>query len=413
LHLTFHIDGGSRGNPGPAACAVIGQDAATEKTIHEAGYYIGNATNNVAEYRALLRALDLAIELGASAVSVVSDSELMVRQVTGAYKVKSDDLKPLYDQAQKKLLSIDTWSLKHVLRDKNKRADELANMALDAGRDVVLMDATKTHGPAPGSAPGSGHGSSKGKTHSMKLPGAAAEAIHDDPIVQRHAAMDQDALNRAVIEAAALDPADDDVLSDAELADDVVTPTKPKRPPREVPSIAQASIDAARRAGQLPTHKPAPEPVANDVVNGDGDDDDDDERDPLALPPVTRTPVHAAAPTLRTAKKAAHQPTSPALFDHAGKSPAASSAAGTTEPVPQWIVRFTTAPDAAHHCPGKHRQGQMFSFGPTTPAGVCLFAAESILADGPLCWSAEHPPEGQVACQRCRAQIEIQRSDGA
>ena len=408
MHLTFHIDGGSRGNPGPAACAVIGQDTATEKTIHEAGYFIGNATNNVAEYRALLRALDLAIEIGASAVSVVSDSELMVRQVTGAYKVKSDDLKPLYDQVQKKLLSIDTWSLKHVLRDKNKRADELANMALDAGRDVVLMDATKTHGPAAGSGPGSG----KGKTHSMKLP--AADAIHDDPIVKRHAAMDQDALNRAVIEAAALEPADDDVLSDAELAGDV-TPSKPKRAPREVPSIAQAAIDAARRAGQLPVHKPAPAPVpapvANDDVVAGDDDDDDDERDPLAMPPVTRTPAHA--PAARAGKKAAPHATTPALFDHAGKSPAASSSAGTTEPVPQWIVRFTTAPDAAHHCPGKHRQGQMFSFGPTTPAGVCLFAAESILADGPLCWSADHPPEGQVACQRCRSQIEIQRSDGA
>ncbi len=380
---------------------MIAQDAATETTIHEAGYFIGNATNNVAEYRALLRALDLSIELGASAVSVVSDSELMVRQVTGAYKVKSDDLKPLYDQAQKKLLSIDTWSLKHVLRDKNKRADELANMALDAGRDVVLMDATKTH--APGSAPGSSSGSSKSKTHSMKLP--AAGAIHDDPIVQRHAAMDQDALNRAVIEAAALEPPDDDVLSDAELADDV-TPTKPKRAPREVPTIAQAAIDAARRAGQLPTHKPAPEPVADGVVNGD--DDDDEERDPLALPAVTRT----QPPATRAGKKSAQQPTTPALFDHAGKSPAASAAVGAAEPVPQWIVRFTTAPDVAHHCPGKHRQGQMFSFGPTTPAGVCLFAAESILADGPLCWSADHPPQGQVACQRCRAQIEIQRSDG-
>jgi ribonuclease HI len=401
MHLTFHIDGGSRGNPGPAACAVIAQDTVTETTIHEAGYYIGNATNNVAEYRALLRALDLSIELGASAVSVISDSELMVRQVTGAYKVKSDDLKPLYDQAQKKLLSIDTWSLKHVLRDKNKRADELANMALDAGRDVVLMDATKTHGPSTG----------KGKAHSLKLPGAGAipgDAIHDDPIVKRHAAMDQEALNRAVIEAAALEPPDDDVLSEAELASDA-PPSKPKRPMREVPSIAQAALDAARRAGQLPVHKPAPDPVADDAV--DGDEDDDDERDPLAMPPVTRTPAHATTP--RAGKKSAHQPTTPALFDHAGKAPAATVAGGTTEPVPQWIVRFTTAPDAAHHCPGKHRQGQMYNFGPVTPAGVCLFAAESILADGPLCWSADHPPQGQVACQRCRAQIEIQRSDGS
>lgn len=141
MQLTIHIDGGARGNPGPAATGVVIQSADPAFTVHEAGYFLGRATNNVAEYKGLIRGLELAVELGAIDVRVFSDSELMVRQIMGEYKVKSPDLKPLYEHAQRLLLQIDLWQIQHVYRTENKRADELVNMAIDAKRDVVVASA--------------------------------------------------------------------------------------------------------------------------------------------------------------------------------------------------------------------------------------------------------------------------------
>ncbi len=125
-----HVDGGARGNPGPAAVGVVvtGPDGAV---LAEAGEYIGEATNNVAEYRALLLGLSLARELGAREVEVVNDSELVARQIGGQYKVKNAGLRPLWAQATEELRGFDRWSVQNVPRAANARADELVNEALD------------------------------------------------------------------------------------------------------------------------------------------------------------------------------------------------------------------------------------------------------------------------------------------
>ena len=138
MNLTIHVDGGSRGNPGPAAIGVAIQDTDTQQVVHEAGYYIGKATNNVAEYRALIRALELAQQYHAKEVNIRCDSQLVVMQVTGRYKVKSPDLKELHQQVQMLVRRFDSWQISHVYRHLNSCADDLVNMALDAKADVIL-----------------------------------------------------------------------------------------------------------------------------------------------------------------------------------------------------------------------------------------------------------------------------------
>jgi ribonuclease HI len=128
--VTVHVDGGARGNPGPAAAAAV-VTAPDGSVLAEAGEYIGEATNNVAEYRALLLGLSLARELGAREVDVVNDSELVARQIGGQYKVKHAGLRPLWQQAVEELRSFDRWSVRNVPRAANARADELVNEALD------------------------------------------------------------------------------------------------------------------------------------------------------------------------------------------------------------------------------------------------------------------------------------------
>jgi ribonuclease HI len=125
-----YVDGASRGNPGPASYAVIlrGPDGAT---CFEAGKYIGRATNNVAEYYGLITALDYAVSQGISRLLVRSDSELLVRQMQGLYKVKSADLQPLHERARKLARSFAYFGIEHVPREQNREADELANVALD------------------------------------------------------------------------------------------------------------------------------------------------------------------------------------------------------------------------------------------------------------------------------------------
>jgi len=125
-----NVDGASRGNPGPASYAVIlrGPDGATR---FEAGKYIGRTTNNVAEYYALITALDYAASQGIERLLVRSDSELLVRQMEGRYKVKSPDLRPLYERARKLAHGFAYFAIEHVPREQNREADELANIALD------------------------------------------------------------------------------------------------------------------------------------------------------------------------------------------------------------------------------------------------------------------------------------------
>lgn len=128
--VVVHVDGGSRGNPGPAAVGAVAS-APDGDTLLERGVYIGEATNNVAEYRAVLLGLELARELGASEVEVVNDSELVSRQIGGEYRVKHAGLKPLYLEAMAALREFDRWKVRSVRREGNVRADELVNEALD------------------------------------------------------------------------------------------------------------------------------------------------------------------------------------------------------------------------------------------------------------------------------------------
>lgn len=152
MNLIVHIDGGSRGNPGPAAAGVVIHDADGVPLL-EAGYFLGRLTNNQAEYRALLRALDSLQQLEVDDVTIFSDSELMVRQITGVYRVKSADLKPLHAQAQRSLLGLSSWQIRHVMREENKRADQLANRAMDHKSDVVEVELLGSAKPSPKSNP--------------------------------------------------------------------------------------------------------------------------------------------------------------------------------------------------------------------------------------------------------------------
>lgn len=130
LKLVFHVDGGARGNPGPAAIGVVISDA-DGAVIDEVAERIGLATNNVAEYRAVLRALDRARELGADEIEIIGDSELIARQLSGVYKVKHPAMKPLHEQAIAALADFARWSIRSVPRAQNARADGLVNAALD------------------------------------------------------------------------------------------------------------------------------------------------------------------------------------------------------------------------------------------------------------------------------------------
>ena len=127
------MDGGARGNPGPAAVAAVATDPDGGE-LAERKAFIGVATNNVAEYRAVLLGLELARELGAERVEVVNDSELVARQIEGRYKVKHAGLKPLYLEAMEALRQFGEWSVRSVRRESNERADELVNEALDEAR---------------------------------------------------------------------------------------------------------------------------------------------------------------------------------------------------------------------------------------------------------------------------------------
>ena len=131
MKVVINVDGGSRGNPGPAGIAAVATDPSGE-SLAERSETIGKATNNVAEYRALLLGIELAKELEADDVEFVGDSLLIVEQVRGKWKVKQDHLRPLHTKVKDALRDLPSWSIRHVKRDENTRADELLNEALDA-----------------------------------------------------------------------------------------------------------------------------------------------------------------------------------------------------------------------------------------------------------------------------------------
>lgn len=136
LAVQAWIDGGSRGNPGPAAAGVVIATADDGTVVHEAGIYLGRATCNQAEYRGLLAALMAAARLGATHVQVFSDSELLVRQMNGEYRVRNLGLRELFEEAWALCRQFGRCTFQHVPRDRNTRADGLVNQALDLRRSV-------------------------------------------------------------------------------------------------------------------------------------------------------------------------------------------------------------------------------------------------------------------------------------
>jgi ribonuclease HI len=133
VKVVVHVDGGARGNPGPAAAAAVLSTPAGE-VLDEADELLGRATNNVAEYRGLLLGLRRARELGATEVEVVNDSELVAKQLTGAYKVKHPDMRPLHAEALTALDGFERWTVRSVPRAQHAQADALVNAALDRAR---------------------------------------------------------------------------------------------------------------------------------------------------------------------------------------------------------------------------------------------------------------------------------------
>jgi ribonuclease HI len=129
--ITVNVDGGARGNPGPAAIGVVVRDA-DGKVLEECGERIGRATNNVAEYRALLLGIERAAAHGATELELIGDSELIVRQVEGRYKVKDATMKELHAKVKQALAGFESWTIHHVRREQNADADRLVNEVLDA-----------------------------------------------------------------------------------------------------------------------------------------------------------------------------------------------------------------------------------------------------------------------------------------
>jgi ribonuclease HI len=130
--IVAYCDGGSRGNPGPAGFGVYIQDSAGQ-VLAELSQYLGVHTNNFAEYSGLLAALEFAIAQGHHSLRVISDSELMVKQMKGQYRVNSPELRPLYEEARRRVAKLEHFQVQHVLREKNRHADRLANLAMDRG----------------------------------------------------------------------------------------------------------------------------------------------------------------------------------------------------------------------------------------------------------------------------------------
>jgi len=132
VKLVVNVDGGARGNPGPAAIGVVAFSPEGD-VLREVGERIGPATNNVAEYRALLRGIEIARELGATEIELINDSELVAKQLTGVYRVKHPAMRPLFSEAMSALRGFDSWRIRSVPRAQNAHADALVNRALDEG----------------------------------------------------------------------------------------------------------------------------------------------------------------------------------------------------------------------------------------------------------------------------------------
>jgi ribonuclease HI len=131
-YLVAHSDGGARGNPGPAGYGVVIQDQSGKK-VAQLSEYLGHQTNNFAEYQGLIAALEYALQHGPKALKLISDSELLVRQIKGIYKVKNPTLQDLHGRAKELIAQLEWFSIGHALREHNTDADRLANAAMDRG----------------------------------------------------------------------------------------------------------------------------------------------------------------------------------------------------------------------------------------------------------------------------------------
>lgn len=154
-YLIAHSDGGARGNPGPAGYGVVVQDQ-SGRTVASLSEYLGHQTNNFAEYQGLIAALEYAIQHGPKALKLISDSELLVRQIKGIYKVKNAVLKDLHARAKELIAQLDWFSIGHALREQNQDADRLANAAMDKGMGRVSASVNMVRAPSPAMPPAPG-----------------------------------------------------------------------------------------------------------------------------------------------------------------------------------------------------------------------------------------------------------------
>jgi ribonuclease HI len=145
-YLIAHSDGGARGNPGPAGYGVVIQDEAGHK-VAALSQYLGHQTNNFAEYQGLIAALEYALDHKHTALKLISDSELLVRQIKGIYKVKNLTLQELHGRAKELIAQLEWFSIDHALREHNREADELANQAMDKGMGRTGSSAQTTSAP--------------------------------------------------------------------------------------------------------------------------------------------------------------------------------------------------------------------------------------------------------------------------
>jgi ribonuclease HI len=178
--FTAHCDGGSRGNPGPAGYGAVIQDARGQTVARLSGY-VGRQTNNYAEYRGLLAVLKWAAEHGAKRLRVISDSELMVKQIKGQYKVKNPGLFPLWEEARRLERSLDRFEITHTLRAGNAEADRLANEAMDRG--MGRTSDQETRGPGHQENRQQGPPGPAASTGSPKTPRQVLEGYVKDGVV--------------------------------------------------------------------------------------------------------------------------------------------------------------------------------------------------------------------------------------
>jgi ribonuclease HI len=150
--INAHCDGGARGNPGPSGYGALIQDD-HGNVLAELSEFLGMRTNNYAEYSGLLGCLQYALDHHHPRLRVVSDSELMVKQIQGKYQVKSPDLKPLYEEAKRRIAKLEAFEISHALRHKNKDADRLANEAMDRGMHRGPSTSASTQAPTPKAIP--------------------------------------------------------------------------------------------------------------------------------------------------------------------------------------------------------------------------------------------------------------------